>query len=267
MNKRVLFNKMLEQAKNEHFYVGTGNPEAKILIIGKEAAIDDVEGMGKTQHIREFENNISDWDRDGEKYQADIENWNGSNYSPLYPYKGQLFKIDRNQNGGTSRTWYNYQKLYKLIFEKAENQKNDFHERVFMTEVNSSPSKLTHKADTSSVQSRKAFIKDSAFFQNFPVVIVAGLGYFEIINDRNEIEDIFGVKFHEPKLAGGKLNQPYWIHFSEDKTKLLINTRQLSMNVSDALLKEIAEVVRLFLITMNGNESTLGKEKKSNIVG
>jgi hypothetical protein len=247
MNKRALFKQMLEQAKKERFYIGTGNPEARILIIGKEAAIDNVEGKGKTQHIREFENNISDFERDGEKYQADIENWNGSNYSPLYPYKGQLFRIDRNQNGGTSRTWYNYQKLYKLIFEKAENQKIDFHEGVFITEVNSSPSKLTHKADTSSVQSRKAFIKDSAFFQGFPVVIVAGLGYFEISNDQNEIEDIFGVKFHEPKFAGGNTNQPYWIHYSEGKTKLLINTRQLSMNVSDALLQEIAEVVRKFI--------------------
>ena len=249
MNKLSCFNQLLNQAKNENFYIGTGNPIAQILIIGKEAAINVNEETGKQQHIREFERNISDWERDVNKCQSDIEAWNGTNYSPLYPYKGQLFKIDRNQNGGTSRTWYNYQKLYNLISAKVGNPKIDFHEGVFITEVNSSPSKQTHRADKSSVQSRKEIIKNSAFFQSFPVVIIAGLGYFENGSDQNEIEDVFEVKFIKHKIAGGNENQPYWIHYSADKTKLLINTRQLSINVSDALLQEIAAEVRRFLTT------------------
>lgn len=246
-DKRDLFKGMLEQARKNRFYIGTGNPEANILIIGKEAAIDEVEGKGKMQHIREFTNNIANWARDVDKNQIDVEYWNGFNYSPKYPYKGQLYKVDRNLNGGTSRTWYNYQKLYNLIFDKVGNQKIDFHEGIFITEVNSSPSKLTHQADTSSVQSRKAFIRDSTFFQSFPIVIVAGLGYFEISKDRNEIMDVFGLKTVEKRCAVNKKSQAYWIHHSDDKTKLLINTRQLSMNVSDALLQEIAEEVSTFI--------------------
>ena len=67
---------------------------------------------------------------------------------------------------------------------------------------------------------------------------------------KNEIEDIFGVTFSEKKNATKNDNletvgkQPYWIHWSEDKTKLVINTYQLSMGISDDLLKELANEIK-----------------------
>lgn len=103
------FIELVKAAKDINFYIGTGNPQAKILIIGKEAAINKLDNKGKLQYTREFENNISDWERDKEKNPSQIANWDLTNYSPLYPYKGQQFKVDQNENGGTSRTWYNYQ--------------------------------------------------------------------------------------------------------------------------------------------------------------
>ena len=62
--------------------------------------------------------------------------------------------------------------------------------------------------------------------------------------NKNEIEEIFEVKFSERKNAGNKPSQPYWIHWNEEKTKLLINTYQLSIGVSDVLLREIATEIR-----------------------
>jgi len=250
MTKTVLFKQMLEQAKLEQFFIGTGNPEAQILIIGKEAAIADILGEGKEQYKIEFKDCILNWERDIDKKLLEIENWNGTNYSPLYPYKGQCLKIDNFDNKGsefnhgTSRTWYNYQKLINLILNKKDNTKIDFHEDVFITEINASPSKRTKTAKTDTIKSRKKFIQNSAFFQSFPVVIIAGLGYFEISENKNEVEDIFGVRFCEKHCAEGKETQTYWIHYSEDKNKLLINTKQLSMFVSDGLINGIAKEIK-----------------------
>lgn len=248
MNRLPLFKQLLTQLKSKNVredykYLGTGNPNANILIIGKEAAIDP----GNTgQKGMEISSNFEQWcnlkDYDPDK----IKNCYFKNHNPLYPYKGQVLKIDNSTNRGTSRTWYNYQKLYNLIYRKEGNEKIDFHEGVFISEVNSSPSPKTANADISSIEFRKEFIFRSAFIRSFPVVILAGVGYFKIddVNKVNEIEDIFQVEFTKQYFAGKNSRQPYWIHNGTVKPKLLVNTHQLSMNVADSLLQEISELVR-----------------------
>ena len=54
------FRQAIEVAKKKKLFVGTGNPNAKILLIGKEASID--EKIYPEQHKLEFINNISDWE-------------------------------------------------------------------------------------------------------------------------------------------------------------------------------------------------------------
>ncbi|WP_175513940.1 hypothetical protein [Flavobacterium degerlachei] len=44
----------------------------------------------------------------------------------------------------------------------------------------------------------------------------------------------------------GNGKQLFWTHYNSDKTKLVIHTRQLSANVSNDLLKEIANEIRNF---------------------
>lgn len=251
MNKLNLFNLLLDQLENnclnipEDFkYIGTGNPNANILIIGKEASISKEQ---EDQFTQEYKSNFEQWKEIKDFDQSKIREHDWANHIPLYPYKGQLLKINRNGNCGTSRTWLNYQKLYNLIFNKVGNQKIDFHEGIFITEVNSTPSPKTKDADISSIGFRKDILFRSSFFQSFPIIIIAGLGYFEISSTQNEIMDIFKLDSVEKRCALNKENQPYWIHFSANRKRLLINTRQLSMNVSDALLQEIAEVVREFI--------------------
>lgn len=35
-------------------------------------------------------------------------------------------------------------------------------------------------------------------------------------------------------------SQPYWIHWNKERTKIVINTYQLSIAIADSLLKNIA---------------------------
>jgi len=245
MTKKETFKNLLNELQNEtepesFKFIGTGSPMADILIVGKEAAIDEASAQTET----EIESNFGFWNN------TDLDNLNPDSmpsdlsYSPFYPYKGQVLNIDNGSNRGTSRTWYNYQKLYNLIFELENNEKINFHENVFITEANSAPSEKTKDANRDSISFRKEKVLSSEFFKSFPITILAGVGYFEINESKNEIEDIFDVKFTEKRLIDNKEHQPYWIHWNKDKTRLLINTYQLSMGISDNLLSEIAREIK-----------------------
>lgn len=229
-----------KQEKNDDFkYIGTGNPVADILIIGKEVGFNLSD---ENQYIREVKGNYNDWCQIAQN--GSISN---DKYNPRFPYPNQLFKVNsKNGNGGTSKTWYNYQKLRNQIYTPNA-EKIDFHNHFFITEVNSSPSKKTKEADTSSIAFRKKHILSHAFFKKFPVVVISGLGYFDITKQSNEIESLFNVKYIRAKDVGGK-NQMYWIHKSEDCARLLINVRQLSMNISDSLLEGIANEIKMHLV-------------------
>lgn len=232
-----------QHPKAEHFkYIGTGNPEAEILIIGKEVACE----VGTPQFIMEIENNYSCWKNYVSNCSVVVETWNGRNYHPRYPYKGQLNKRDKKDNGGTSVTWMNYQKLFDKCFGLRKSSTINFHDNVFLTEVNSSPSKKTKEADTSSIMFRKKHVLSHQFFKEFSVVVISGLGYFDITNESNEIMSLFKVKYIEEKKVDGK-GQRYWVHKSEDGLRLVINVRQLSINISDGLLQSIADDIKSHL--------------------
>jgi hypothetical protein len=235
--------KYRNETTNGHFkYIGTGNPEAKILIIGKEVACE----VGTPQFIMEIENNYSCWENYVSNCLVVVDTWNRKNYHPRYPYKGQLNKRDHKGNNGTSVTWMNYQKLFDKYFGMVRSSTINFHDNVFLTEVNSSPSKKTKEADTSSITFRKEHVLSHVFFKKFPVVIISGLGYFDITKESNEIESLFDVKYKGIKEVDGK-GQRYWIHKSEDGLRLVINVRQLSMNISDSLLQHIADDIKAHL--------------------
>lgn len=53
--------KELVEGNSANLYLGTGNPNSNILIIGKESAIDSV--LNKEQYEREIVNNAIDWRR------------------------------------------------------------------------------------------------------------------------------------------------------------------------------------------------------------
>lgn len=242
MKTRESFLEMLDRAKESDItYIGTGNPDAKILIIGKESSLDETKPDNKG-HMELLKKNIELWDRDKKKSIDQIAAWDNGNFSPMYPYKYQKHKINNGSNLGTSKTWYNYQKIHNHIF--GESDVVNFHENIFTTEVNSTPSPKNKDADTSSIKKRKEFISKSEFFKKFPVVIIDGVGYFEIAENKNEIEEIFDVTF--VKNIGDKKNQPIWVHKGNNFPQLVINTYQMSYNVSDERLKRMGDLIKLF---------------------
>ncbi|KAF2342271.1 hypothetical protein [Flavobacterium tistrianum] len=245
--KKKLFKKLLSDLKSipnsidEYKYIGTGNPYSDILIVGKEAAIS----KGSEQYQREIVDNFNYWSNMEEYDSKDIIERDLENYSALYPYKGQILKKDNGKNWGTSKTWINYQKLINYLFDNNENSLINFHEKSFITEINSTPSKITANADIESIPFRKKHILTSDYFQSFSIVIISGVGYFEISEHNNEIEQIFNVIFMEKKYADNeKKSQPYWIHCNKQKTKIVINTYQLSIGVAEILLKEISKEIK-----------------------
>ena len=134
------FKETLKLARDKGLFLGTGNPNAKMVFIGKEAAID--EKMYPEQYKREIENNIADWENnEANKTQASaVDNWfEVPKYNPLYPYKGQENKIEsRNKTGeiirgagGTSKTWHNYQKIIDHIYYKNVKWKSNINKATF----------------------------------------------------------------------------------------------------------------------------------------
>jgi hypothetical protein len=259
------FKEAIALAKKKKLFIGTGNPNSEIVFIGKEAAID--EKLYPEQHKRELENNTSDWENnDANEIQfSAVDNWFSRDsipkYNPLYPYKGQRNKVEsRNKEGkilrgegGTSKTWYNYQKIIDTVYyDGIPNTNINFHEYAFCSELNqiTGPYSKTipKKIRKESIDERKVLF-DQPFFKEFPITIVA-VGHY--VRDFDiHLQDLFKMQFDEElsiKISEG-LNKEYInIHYDDlqKPTKLLIHTNQLSM-VSNELIKKLGTVCTDFL--------------------
>jgi hypothetical protein len=226
-------------------YIGTGNPNSQILVIGKEVATDVEEGSNvelENKNLQKFNSNCADWLKNINENisQDNIPKWEfeKDENNPLYAFKG----VGINKEG---HTWRKYQKLNNYIFNKKDNKKINFQEEFFITEMSILPSKTTGKAQKkanfhSNLAERKKTFLESDFIQDFPIVILACSNY--IVGE--EITSIFKVDFFEEKGSG---KQKYWIHWNSDKTKIVIHTRQLSGNVSNNLLLGISNEVKKLL--------------------
>lgn len=253
------FKELVKYCSENGLYIGTGNPNAKIVIIGKECAIDTTSKKGEEQYKREIENNPSDWD-------TNLTNVDFSKYNPLYPYKGQLCKKRSETKkgirggGGTSATWYNYQKLFNQICPKHANTDTiNFHEHCFITELNEVTAKTSgdvHKEEREkSIQGRKQLLKEK-FFQEFPIVIVAA-GHYPREFKINLVE-MFKADFAENESVKKSNNLgKYWINIHRNEAlpspRLLIHTNQLSMPSNDlivAIAKECKDFAKKFDIKL-----------------
>lgn len=268
MEKKVIYTESFLQAVNlsggKNFFLGTGNPNSKILIVGKEAAIDT--SKSDVQYELEIKKNSSDWQQNiKNKIQfEDIDNWFIKNrppiYNPLYPYKGQHNKVERRfengeikGEGGTSKTWHNYQKIIDSIyFDNKASETINFHEYSFSSELNQVTGKYSHhipkEERLESINKRKELFKES-FFNDFTIVIVA-VGHY--VRDFNiDLQDLFEVRYDavlSNKHSEG-LNKDYInIHFDnlENPKKLVIHTNQLSM-VSNELIYRLGLICKSFL--------------------
>ena len=241
--------------KEVKHYIGLGNPNAKILIIGKECAHEE----GSTSAQQECSNNYNQWMKLVEKghgfiNEEEIPQWDGSweTFCPFAPYnKPQRFTIERKKGdkiisgaGGTSATWYNYQKLINYIRElgKLDNPVNistiDFYKDCFITELNEKCrvnnqglTAIERKKTKENIQKRFDLMKETkSFWSHFETVILACGPYADALRkDQQLTRDIFG----DAKVISTINNR---------------NVPQLSIAISNELLKEIAKQVEINIL-------------------
>ena len=227
---KALVNIGIEKDTEIYKYIGTGNPNSKILIVGKEGS-SDKPPVGEIC----FANH----------WLPKIENNESLSFNRVY---------ERKLSEG--HTWSKYQKLHDNIFPeykaKKENNEINFEERIFTTEMNTNRSKNSKEASKAGMQERKNNFFREEFIQQFPVIILACGSYIKNNEKVPEINDIFGVTFKPNGRKYPKDDTPnpqsFWTHYNSDKTKLVIHTRQLSMAVSDDLLIEMANVIKEHLV-------------------
>lgn len=212
-----------------NYYIGIGNPDANILIVGKEPYHDPNDPNALVDHKL----NAQLWMDRIEKNLPDVMEYSVTDKHPL------------RKNWGRN-TWSKYQQLYDYIYGcKTEKFYVNFLKNVFTTEINDSPSPKTSTADKKGLSHRKELFKKSAFIQKFPVVVLACSDYIDNVNAK-EINEIFGVAYDGNEKGKHLYSAGNWFYTHHDSTgqKLVIHTRQLSANVDSKMLEDMGEVIR-----------------------
>ena len=252
------FKQVVQYCKENNLFVGYGNPNGKVLVIGKEAAhIGKEETTENLEKKKEelFQSNVSQWEQILST--NEVPNYDGerpiSHENPLYAYGNQFNKKDirkegKPYNGGTSSTYLNYEKLYEQLFLQGEKLKKiNFQKEFFITEFSDYPTKESYKNEDiealrkQSIEERKPLFA-LPFFKEFPIVIVAAGDYPYLYHI--DLEKTFDVIFKKEIKVG---RDRYFLHFSKDNKRILIHTRQLSNSVSDELIAAIANEAKKFL--------------------
>lgn len=238
--------------------VGWGNPNAKILLLGKEPAIAMNTDLGRNQYSTEVKSNRLDWctnieNRTGFDEIFDKHSGEKIYGNPLYPHCWQKSKIGirKNEafskNGGTARTWYQYQKLINMILGRPldRNRRLDFHKFCFSTDLSEyaglNNTQIDRKETEKSIDKRRELFR-SEFFRNFPVIIAA------VGNYRNYLDwEAFGAnRCLKEKIDVG--NASYMLHVNDDccNPHLVIAAWQFAAPISDEYLRSIAGKVNDF---------------------
>jgi hypothetical protein len=271
------FRQLLTAAKENNEYVGFGNPNACILIIANEPAINlkidleiDPQNERYKREIERYEleiiENNEKWDKWLKEGVAETIVHDGviddiSKFSPRFPYKGQKYSVRLEVKkgdvtrirsvSGTSKTWYNYQKLMDKVrgLKRSKEDLLDFHDVCFTSELSTICAKKSNEVDEEeridSISRRagktNAFFS-SDFFQAFPIVIVASKNYISRYRGVFSVEDLFGLPADSKRLHDGF----YTYSRQGDSPKLLICCRHFASHLSDSYIDEIASAIREF---------------------
>ncbi|MDX9848387.1 MAG: hypothetical protein RBT74_15500 [Tenuifilaceae bacterium] len=236
MEYKTSFKTFVKEGVEKGFFIGTGNPNSKILLIGKESAIDKSNNDCQNWYFK----NAKEWETHIEKSTTEC-------FSYYVDEKNCLRK-----NWGKN-TWSKYQLLSNSIWNKeTEKYSIDFLESIFTTEINDSPAKKTSLANKSGIDERKLLFKNSAFIQEFPVIVLACSNYIKNNNELREIDEIFNVTYDGDEKGKYWFNKGNWFftHHNFENSKLVIHTRQLSADVNNSMLEKMGEVIRQHLIRL-----------------
>ena len=230
------FNELIETSIEGGQYVGLGNPNAKILIVGKEA--------GSPVGVESTHGSVTAWKNKGD-----------------YCVR---FKPIEDKIRSKRHTWQKYQKLYEMILDKLKIeekvQKEEEYEitfvgNIFTTELSNLPAPKTIEAKKqdsfkAELEKRKAVFWKSEFIKQFPIVIIVALDNKYIETYSGEVCELFDVQLSHQNI--GDNSDKCWIHYAEEHKnsifpKIVIHTRQLTNGASNELLDKIAGEVKEFV--------------------
>ena len=186
------FNELLRKDYTDN-YIGQGNPDSKILIIGKECTSTDYFFLNNAKIWKEkTSETIDDWFE---------SNWNPESYHPRKPFLGQIMLKDNftkkhpktleTSNHGTSNTWKAYQKFINYLLSEnkqvAPRQQLNFYDYCFMTELSSNCMPISQKNDATKDSIKRRLgengILQHSFYKKFPVIIFTIYHYFDWYKD------------------------------------------------------------------------------------
>lgn len=198
------FNELVDHTDWKGQFIGYGNPNAKILIIGQEAGYDIADNEDNNSDYNKFyKPNQEHWwkmvhDNSREyiprnlPHRVPIEDYQFPDYFvPTYPFYQQPNKLWYNleKDGKIKRiyatTYYWYQRLICNIFGEPKPEFFNFWESVFITELNGTPRKshCTPMDVEANIKKRFDMMKETKeFWSHFQIVIFACGNYADAIN-------------------------------------------------------------------------------------
>ena len=234
------------KTENEN-YIGMGNPNAKILIIGREPAHDLKTEEGREAHHQDQELNRTNWKNliEGRPVEGRC--------NPRRPFPDQkccrrVVKYDNPDspdrkiiydNSGTASTWVWYQKLiYKLIDKDFQKDVVDFHDYCFHTDISSASAeslKTTNKdAKAKSVDERSKHLFNEEFFKQFPITILAigtDVGKYVPLNWCEEVLGFpRGEVVYKPLVDSKGEEWMIWLNKDSKNHRILLHTYSLSQS-------------------------------------
>ncbi len=189
-------------------FIGYGNPNAEILIVGQEAGYDikDIEDKN-SDYNKFYKPNQEHWWKmihdSSREYipknlpkEVSFDKYQFPDYFvPTYPFYQQPYKLWYNleKDGKTERlyatTYYWYQRLICNIFGGPKPEFFNFWERAFITELNGTPRKshCTPMDVEANIKKRFDMMKETKeFWSHFQIVIFACGKYADAINIKGE---------------------------------------------------------------------------------
>jgi hypothetical protein len=209
------------------YYIGFGNPNSDILVIGKEKAFN----VENTQLlIKESINNYAQWKeiiKHGMMADNQITVCEKLGFNPLLPKSFHQGKTKSNHTWSkTSLIIKNVYKDLNLSVDENSNLENSIFFKCFMTELNYIPAK--YHEGTGLQENRKWLLKNS-FFTSFPVVIFSAKSYLR--GKEYIIDELFSAKYQkkiELDVIGSKRKRSLNIEIYKSNRQTIMVCDQLS---------------------------------------
>lgn len=252
------FINLVETTKED--LIGWGNPVAKILIIGCEPAtpIDLFDNIkreithNRDQWLANLHNssNLEKWveNKDPMINPCKTLEFGYDNFNPRHPYCRQINSFFH-LRGGTSRTWWNYQKLVDNLRGTTTHHRDlNFFNHAFVTDLSdvNAPKSIEVKFEEKekAIRRRKEVLFTHPFFHNFPIIIVACGHYVKQFDIKlNELFKIPYIKMEYDK-------NDVWINLHKSiDNKVLLHTQHLTargLKINDYIDKivELCQIKR-----------------------